>query len=134
MIKGLDHIAIAVHDLDAAAKLWQTAANAEVVHREVVPEQSVELLLLRIGTLRIELMCPITETSSVAKFLRTRGEGLHHIALECESADEELLRSHANGVKLIDEHARTGAEGSHVGFVHPRSLGGVLLEFVDHRK
>ncbi len=134
MISGLDHISIAVNDLDAAAKLWQTVAQAELVHRELVPEQRVEVVMLRIGSLKIELISPTSPDSPVAKYLSARGEGLHHIALLCDSAQAELDRAKQSGVTLIDEQARSGAEHSHVGFVHPRALGGVLLEFVDHAK
>ncbi len=134
MINGLDHISIAVSDLDAATRLWQTVAQAELVHRELVPEQRVEVVMLRMGSLKIELISPTSPDSPVARFLSTRGEGLHHIALLCDSTQAELDRVSELGVKLIDVHARIGAEKSHVGFVHPRSLGGVLLEFVDHAK
>ena len=134
MINGLDHISIAVSDLDAATRLWQTVAQAELVHRELVPEQRVEVVMLRMGSLKIELISPTSPDSPVARFLSTRGEGLHHIALLCDSTQAELDRVSELGVKLIDLHARIGAEKSHVGFVHPRSLGGVLLEFVDHAK
>ena len=132
MIKGLDHISIAVKDLDEAARQWQTVAQAEIIHRELVSEQKVEVLMLRVGSLKIELICPTSDDSSVARFLGSRGEGMHHIALSCDSADEELARARAAGVELIDETARSGAEHSQVGFVHPRSVGGVLLEFVSH--
>ena len=109
-------------------------AQAELVHRELVPEQRVEVVMLRMGSLKIELISPTSPDSPVARFLSTRGEGLHHIALLCDSTQAELDRVSELGVKLIDVHARIGAEKSHVGFVHPRSLGGVLLEFVDHAK
>jgi methylmalonyl-CoA/ethylmalonyl-CoA epimerase len=132
MITGLDHISIAVEDLDGSVRLWQAVAQAQVVGRERVPEQQVEVVMLKIGALKIELIYPTSENSSVAKFLASRGPGLHHIALECESAQAELDRLRQAGVQLIDESARAGAEHSHVGFVHPKSLSGVLVEFVDH--
>jgi methylmalonyl-CoA epimerase len=112
--------------------LWQKVAGAVVDHREVVSEQHVEVVMLRIGSLTIELIQPTSDDSPVARFLATRGEGVHHIALGCDSAQMELDRTLADGVRLIDEVVRMGAEHSLVGFVHPRSLAGVLLEFVDH--
>ena len=132
MIRGLDHISIAVRDLDAAIPLWERAIGATVVHRELVPEQKVEVVMLSIGSLQIELVAPTDETSPVARFLSSRGEGLHHIALQCDATQSELNRLKAAGAELIDATARSGAGQSHVGFVHPRALGGVLLEFVDH--
>ena len=132
MIRGLDHVGIAVRDLDSAVKLWQQVAGATVTHREVVDEQAVEVVMLRVGSLMIELIHPISDDSPVARFLSSRGEGIHHIALECESTPTELDRARLEGAHLIDNSARIGAEQSHVGFVHPRSLVGVLLEFVDH--
>ena len=132
MIKGLDHIGIAVKDLDSATALWQKVAGAVVDHSEVVSEQRVKVVMLRIGSLTIELIQPTSDDSPVAKFLATRGEGIHHIALGCDSAQMELDRTLADSVRLIDEVVRMGAEHSQVGFVHPRSLAGVLLEFVDH--
>jgi methylmalonyl-CoA/ethylmalonyl-CoA epimerase len=132
VIKGLDHVGIAVNNLESATELWQRVAGAVVDHRETVREQRVEVVMLRVGLLRVELIQPTSDDSPVAKFLATRGEGIHHIALGCDSAQLELDRTMTDGVRLIDKVVRMGAEHSQVGFVHPRSLAGVLLEFVDH--
>ena len=132
MIHGLDHLAIAVSDLEAAVTYWTTHLHAEVVHRETVAAQRVQVVMLRIGELRIELLQPTSEESPVAKFISTRGPGLHHVALRADSTESELSRLHAAGARLIDDHARPGAAGTLVGFIHPRTLGGVLVELVEH--
>jgi methylmalonyl-CoA/ethylmalonyl-CoA epimerase len=132
MIKGLDHLGIAVSDLDESIASWEAVAKAHVVHREIVQDQGVEVVMLRVGTMRIELICPLRDDATVARFLSKRGEGLHHISLECDSIEDELGRLRTAGVELVDDHPRKGAENALVAFVHPRSLSGVLLEFVDH--
>ena len=132
MIRGLDHIGIAVSDLDAAMKMWEQVAGATFDHEKTVLEQKVKIVMMRVGSLRVELLQPTSDDSPVAKSLALRGEGIHHIALRCDSAREELDRAHKEGARLVDEIARPGAERSDVGFVHPRSLAGVLLEFVGY--
>jgi methylmalonyl-CoA/ethylmalonyl-CoA epimerase len=132
MIRGLDHIAIAVQDLDAAIKLWCDAFQVPVAHREIVKDQQVEVALITLGSLRIELLSPISLDSPVAKFIAKRGEGLHHFAVEADSTQVILERMNKFGIPLIDVNARIGAEGHNIGFIHPRALGGVLVEIVDH--
>jgi methylmalonyl-CoA epimerase len=134
MIKGLDHIAVAVLDLDAAIKLWCDAFQVPVTHREVVQDQLVEIALIKLGSLRIELVSPISDQSPVAKFIAMRGEGIHHFALETDSTQSELDRMNDSNIPLIDKTSRKGAEGSRIGFIHPKPLGGVLVELVDHKK
>ncbi len=132
MIKGLDHIAVAVRNLDTAIKLWSETFCVPVVHREIVQEQLVEVALLKLGSLRIELVSPISEKSPVAKFIEKRGEGIHHFAIESNSTQTELDQMNDAGIPLIDKNARQGAEDSKIGFIHPKALGGVLVEVVDH--
>jgi methylmalonyl-CoA/ethylmalonyl-CoA epimerase len=132
LIHGLDHLAIAVEDLDVAVEQWRTVAGAVVLHREVVVEQKVRVVMLRVGTLQIELLAPTSPDSPVAKFLAKRGPGLHHVALRVDSTQTELDRLSAADVRLIDRSARRGAEETQVGFVHPQAVGGVLVEFVEH--
>jgi methylmalonyl-CoA/ethylmalonyl-CoA epimerase len=132
MIQGIDHLAIAVQDLDECVKYWTTHMNAVVVHRETVAEQRVNVVMLKVGELKIELLQPSSEDSPVAKFMAARGVGIHHVALRADSTESELSRLKAGGARLIDEHARNGAEGTKVGFVHPKTLGGVLVELVEH--
>jgi methylmalonyl-CoA/ethylmalonyl-CoA epimerase len=132
MIKGLDHIGIAVTDLEAAIPQWLNLTGGTLAHREIVASQKVEVAVITVGELRIELLQPTAETSPIAKFIATRGAGIHHLALAADPAQAELDRLKASGVQLIDEHPRPGAEHTQVGFLHPRSAGGVLLELVEH--
>jgi methylmalonyl-CoA/ethylmalonyl-CoA epimerase len=132
MIRGLDHIAIAVQDLNTAIELWCGAFQVPVSHREIVKDQQVEIALIKLGSLRIELVSPISPDSPIAKFIAKRGEGLHHFAVEADSTKLELERLNKAGISLIDAVARSGAEGTNIGFLHPRALGGVLVEIVDH--
>ena len=104
--------------------------GAKLVHRESVADQRVNVAMLQIGTLRIELISPLSDDASVARFLRTRGPGLHHIALKSSAAQDDLAAANLAGAELIDETVRIGAERALVGFVHPKSLGGVLIELV----
>jgi len=134
MIKGLDHIAIAVRDLDAAIQRWTTAFRVPVSHREIVNDQLVEVAMIKLGAMRIELVSPISDESPVAKFISKRGEGIHHFAIESDSTQEQLDKMCDAEIPLIDKTARTGAEGSKIGFIHPKALGGVLVEIVDHSK
>ncbi len=133
MIQGIDHIAIAVADLDTAIDLWTKTTEARVTLREVVADQKVEIVMLEVGTLRIELLSALSSDSPVAKFIASRGAGIHHLALEVDSAHNELQRMKLMGAQLIDSDARTGAEGTLVGFIHPRTFGGVLVEVVERK-
>lgn len=133
MITGLHHIGIAVSNLDEAIDLWTRTTGGKLVHREIVESQRVEVAVIEIGPLHVELLQPVAESSAVAKFIEKRGPGVHHIALRADSTDAELARLKAEGVALIDETSRPGAEQTRVGFLHPRALGGVLLEIVEPR-
>jgi methylmalonyl-CoA/ethylmalonyl-CoA epimerase len=133
MLKGLHHIGIAVSDLDEAIRAYVQATGGRFVHREVVADQGVEVAVIEIGTLRIELLAATQDDSPIARFVATRGTGLHHIALESTSVQEELNRMKASGVRLIDEQARAGAENTSIGFVHPRALLGLLMEVVERK-
>jgi methylmalonyl-CoA/ethylmalonyl-CoA epimerase len=130
MLQGLDHIGIAVDDLEQATKDWLAVTGGQFVHREVVAEQKVEISVIQVGSLRIELIRPTDSASPIAKFIAARGTGLHHLALLAQNAQAELNRLNASEFMLIDEIARTGAEQTQIGFLHPRALGGVLVEIV----
>jgi methylmalonyl-CoA epimerase len=132
MIQGLDHIGIAVSDLETAIELWTQVVSGKMVHRERIESQKVEVAVIEVGALQIELLCPTSEDSPVAKFIAARGTGIHHLALLADSAQTELDRLAENDIKLIDRTTRHGAHNSNVGFLHPRAMNGVLLEFVDH--
>lgn len=134
MINGLDHIAVAVPDLEEAITVWEKTLGGRLVHREIVEEQGVEAAMIMLGNLKIELLKPLSEGSGVAKFLEKKGSGIHHIALNSSNAQMELDRMKSVGARLIDEKVRTGAENTLIGFLHPRTMGGVLVEIVEHKK
>ena len=128
MIKKVDHIAIAVKDLDEALKLYEDLFGATPSKIETLPQQGVRAALLPMAEGgEIELLEPIDPQSGVAKFLESRGEGIHHICLEVENVDQELCAMADKGVQLIDKQGRSGLAGK-VGFLHPKSTKGVLIE------
>ncbi len=126
----INHLGIATKGIDEALKFWENALGLENVHTEVVEDQKVRVAMLPIGESRIELLEPIGENSPIAKFLEKRGGGIHHIAVEVEDIEKALAKLKAEGMRLIDEKPRIGAEGCLVAFVHPSSANGVLLELV----
>jgi len=128
---GIDHIGIAVADLDAATKLWRDALSLPFKGIEEVPEQKVKIAIFEVGGTRIELLAPTAADSPIAKFLARQGEGLHHIALRtggCQTALNELEK---RGILLLDKTARSGSEGTRIGFLSPKSLRGVLVEITE---
>ncbi|HEY3294311.1 MAG TPA: methylmalonyl-CoA epimerase [bacterium] len=133
MLTGLHHIGIAVMDLEDAVRSWETMSGGQVVHREFVESQGVEVAVIEIGSLRVELLKATREDSPIARFISANGTGIHHLALESTSVEEELTRMKASGVRLIDEKPRAGAENTSIGFVHPRALHGVLTEVVERK-
>lgn len=126
----INHLGIAVKEIDEALKFWQDALGLETVHTEEVAEQKVRTAMLPIGETKIELLEPTAADSPIAKFLEKRGGGIHHIAVEVENIVESLAKLKAQGARLIDEQPRTGAENCLIAFVHPSASGGVLLELV----
>jgi methylmalonyl-CoA/ethylmalonyl-CoA epimerase len=126
--KGLDHVAIAVRDLDAAVKYYVEVLGFPPPELEVVPEQKVTTAIFGHGMGRIELICPTGPDSPVAKFLDKRGEGLHHVCVEVSDLEATLSGLKARGTPLIDETPRVGAGGAKIAFVHPRGAHGVLTE------
>jgi methylmalonyl-CoA/ethylmalonyl-CoA epimerase len=126
----IDHIGIAVEDLDAAVALYETTFAMPLVHRETVEEQGVEAVLFDVGENHVELIRPLGPETGVAKFLAKRGPGLHHVAYQVEDIESTLQALSAAGVQLIDQAPRTGIRNSRVAFLHPRSSGGVLTEIV----
>jgi methylmalonyl-CoA epimerase len=127
----IDHIGIAVEDLDAAVALYEGTFGMSVSHRETVAAQGVEAVLLDVGENHVELMRPLSPDSPVGKFLASRGPGLHHVAYQVEDIDETLARLRESGVELIDAEPRTGIRDSRVAFLHPGPLGKVLTELVE---
>jgi methylmalonyl-CoA/ethylmalonyl-CoA epimerase len=126
--RGLDHVAIAVKDLEQAIPIWRDALGLGVPELETVEDQQVRTAIFGHGQGRIELICPTVNDSGVAKFLQKRGEGLHHICIEVEDIEAALAALKARGAPLIDETPKIGAGGAKIAFVHPKGTGGVLLE------
>lgn len=127
----INHLGIATKGIEEALKFWQEALGLENVHTEVVEDQKVRVAMLPLGESRIELLEPTSDDSPISKFLEKRGGGIHHIAVEVADIEAALAKLKAKGMRLIDEHPRTGAEGCRVAFVHPSSTTGVLLELVE---
>jgi methylmalonyl-CoA/ethylmalonyl-CoA epimerase len=130
MLTRIDHVGIAVPDLDEAIGLYERDYALQLVHREVVESQGVEAVLLDVGESHVELIAPLSEDTGVAKFLATRGSGLHHVAYQVEDVAAELERLRAAGLRSIDAEPRVGIRNSRVAFLHPKSTGGVLTELV----
>jgi methylmalonyl-CoA/ethylmalonyl-CoA epimerase len=130
MFTRIDHIGIAVEDLDAAIALYEQTAGMALVHREVVAEQGVEAVLLDVGENHVELLAPLGPDTPVGKFLAKRGPGLHHVAYQVTDIAKTLEQLSAAGLQLIDQTPRIGIRQSQVAFVNPRSTGGVLTEIV----
>ncbi|MBX3266346.1 MAG: methylmalonyl-CoA epimerase [Acidobacteria bacterium] len=126
----INHLGIATNGIENALKFWEDALGLENVHTEVVEDQKVRVAMLPIGESRVELLEPTSDDSPISKFLEKRGGGIHHIAVEVEDIVASLARLKAQGMQLIDEEPRIGAEGCLVAFVHPKASGGVLLELV----
>jgi methylmalonyl-CoA/ethylmalonyl-CoA epimerase len=127
----IDHIGVAVEDLDAAIELYTRQFAMAEQHREVVEQQGVEAVLLEIGEGHVELLKPLGPDTAVGKFLASRGPGLHHVAYQTTDIDAALERARAAGLQLIDETPRIGICGSRVAFLHPKATGGVLTEIVE---
>jgi methylmalonyl-CoA/ethylmalonyl-CoA epimerase len=130
MFARVDHIGVAVEDLDAAIALHEQTYDMTLVHREVVEEQGVEAVLLDVGENHVELLRPLGEETPVGRFLARRGPGLHHVAYQVADVQATLAALRDRGLRLIDEQPRTGIRGSRVAFLHPASSGGVLTEIV----
>jgi methylmalonyl-CoA/ethylmalonyl-CoA epimerase len=130
----IDHIGVAVEDLDEAISLYRDRLGMQLQHRETVDELGVEAVLLGIGDGHVELLTPAAPDSSVGRFLDRRGPGMHHVAYQTDDIDSALESVRASGLQLIDERPRTGILRSRVAFVHPNSTGGVLMELVEPAK
>ncbi len=130
MLGSIDHVGVAVEDIDAALELYRHALGMRFVHRETVAEQGVDAALLDVGDGHVELLAPLGPETAVGKFLTRRGPGLHHIAYRVADIDATLNTLADAGLRLIDERARVGIRGSRVAFLHPASTGGVLTEIV----
>ena len=126
----IDHIGIATHGIDEAAKFYRDVLDLEMTETEEVAEQKVRIAMLPMGESRIELLEAMSEDSPISRFLEKRGPGVHHIAVRVDDIKAALAGLKQKGARLIDEVPRRGAGGCLVAFVHPSSTGGVLLELV----
>lgn len=126
----INHLGIATKSIEEALKFWEGALGLENVHTEIVEDQKVRIAMLPIGESRVELLEPTSDDSPISKFLEKRGGGIHHIAIEVDDIEAALAKLKSEGMRLIDETPRIGAEGCLVAFVHPASANGVLLELV----
>ena len=127
----IDHVGVAVEDLDSALALYEGTFGMPVAHRETVSDQGVEAVLLDVGDGHVELLRPLGEDTAVGRFLARRGPGLHHVAYRVDDIDAALAQLREHGVELIDSEPRTGIRASRVAFLHPRATGGVLTEIVE---
>jgi methylmalonyl-CoA epimerase len=127
----IDHIGVAVEDIDAAIGLYEGSFEMELAHRETVESQGVEAVLLDVGEGHVELLAPLGPETPVGKYLAKNGAGLHHVAYAVDDIDATLEKLAAAGLRLIDSEPRAGIRDSRVAFLHPRSTGGVLTEIVE---
>lgn len=130
MMTEIDHVAIAVRDLDTAVAWYESVLGARVAHRERIDHDGVEEALLEVAESFIQLLSPTTASSPVARFLQRRGQGIHHVGYRVADCAAALERLRAAGVQLIDEKPRPGSRGTTVAFVHPRGAFGALIELV----
>ncbi len=128
MITQIDHIGIAVRDIDASMNLYRTIFGVEHFHREQVPTQGVDVASFELNGVRIELTAALSETSPIATFIAKRGEGIHHVAFRSDTIQEDLDRLGSDGVRLVHTEPQVGAHEMLIAFLHPSSTGGVLME------
>ena len=126
----IDHVAIAVNNLDEAVKNYQNVLNADKVEVEVVENEKVRVAMINLEDSRIELMEPTEESSTISKYLKDHGEGIHHIAITADNIEQDLSRASAKGMKILGQ-IRKGSYGSKITFIHPKSLNGVLVELCE---
>jgi len=127
----IDHIGVAVEEIDPAIELYRDSFGMELAHRETVESQGVEAVLLDVGDGHVELLAPLGPDTPVGKYLAKNGAGLHHVAYAVDDIDAALEKIAAAGIQLIDSEPRVGIRNSRVAFLHPRSTGGVLTEIVE---
>jgi methylmalonyl-CoA epimerase len=133
-LKNIDHIGIAVSNLQESLSFWETSLGIELHGIEEVAEQNVRTAFLPVGGTEIELLEATSADSSVARFIEKRGEGLHHIAIRVDDIEAALAELKAKGIQLIDETPRNGAGGTRIAFVHPKATHGVLLELCERKQ
>jgi methylmalonyl-CoA epimerase len=127
----VDHVALAVADLNASIEHYQRVWGLTLSHREVVAQQGVEEAMFRLGDTYLQLVAPLSSDTPVGRFIQRRGEGLHHIAYEVDSIEAALASAREHDLVLVDEEPRRGSRNTRVAFVHPRTNHGVLVELVE---
>jgi methylmalonyl-CoA/ethylmalonyl-CoA epimerase len=130
MFNRVDHIGVAVEDLDASLELYERDYGMTLVHRETIAEQGVEAALLDVGENHIELLAATGPDTPVGKFIAKKGPGMHHVAYQVDDIEATLAALKASGLRLIDETPRIGIRNSRVAFLHPKTAGGLLTEIV----
>jgi methylmalonyl-CoA/ethylmalonyl-CoA epimerase len=128
---NIDHVAIAVNDLDAALANLRDQYHSEPISREIVEDQGVEEAMVAIGGSNIQLIQPLTADSPVGKFLASRGEGLHHVAFAVPDIEAAITYLQGTGARLVDQEPRVGGGGNRIAFVHPEAFAGTLIELVE---
>jgi methylmalonyl-CoA/ethylmalonyl-CoA epimerase len=128
MLEKIDHIGIAVKSIEQVKTLYNDIFDIKPHFEEVVEDQKVKVIGIRVGESNLEFLEPTSTDSPIAKFLQKRGEGLHHVSIKVTNINEILLKMKSKGVKLIDEKPRIGAEGKLIAFIHPKSMNGILVE------
>ena len=131
-ITHIEHIGIAVKSIEEQLPYYENILGLKCYNIETVEDQKVKTAFFMVGDTKLELLEPTSEDSTVAKFIEKRGEGVHHIAYATKDINESLKEVESKGVKLIDKEGRAGAEGLTIGFLHPKSTGGVLTELCEH--
>lgn len=131
MIKKIDHIGIAINNLEESIKVYRDTLGLDFRGTEEIKDQKVIVATFLIGDVKFELVQPTQSDSRMKKFIDKRGEGMHHIAILVNNIDESLKELNEKGIKLIDEKARIGADGARIAFIHPKDMNGVLVELVE---
>ncbi|MBE4910416.1 methylmalonyl-CoA epimerase [Bacillus luteolus] len=134
MIKKIDHIGIAVSNIEEQLPFYIETLKLTLEGIETVESQKVKVAFIKIGESKIELLEPISEESTIASFIKKRGEGIHHIALSVDSIEERIQQMKAEGIQMINETSKPGAGGAQIAFMHPKSTGNVLYELCEKKK
>jgi len=133
-ISKVGHIGIAVEDLDSVAKIFEDLFGIELEAKHSAPDQPVQVALLKTEGTTLELVTPTDQQSGLAKFLKKRGNAIHHISFDVEDIDAALSHLKEKGVELIDKEPRVGAEGKRIAFIHPKSCSGIMIELKEKHK
>jgi len=133
MLTSINHIGIAVKNLDESLAVFRNIFQFQDYHSEIVEEQKVKVASFRLADVMIELTCPTSEDSPIAKFIQNKGEGIHHIGFNTDEITQDLSRLNENGIKLINDSPLSGAHDMLIAFLHPKSTNSVLMEICQHK-